>query len=42
MKMGQVLGRLKKILARVTTDHESGQTIIKGMGELHLEIWLIE
>ena len=23
---------------RVTTDHESGQTIIKGMGELHLEI----
>ncbi len=23
---------------RVTTDHETGQTIIKGMGELHLEI----
>jgi elongation factor G len=23
---------------RVTSDHESGQTIIKGMGELHLEI----
>src|SRR5438045_8176750 len=23
---------------RVTPDHESGQTIIKGMGELHLEI----
>ena len=23
---------------RVSTDHESGQTIIKGMGELHLEI----
>jgi elongation factor G len=23
---------------RVTTDHESGQTILKGMGELHLDI----
>jgi elongation factor G len=23
---------------RVSTDHESGQTIIKGMGELHLDI----
>src|SRR6202040_2981898 len=23
---------------RVSVDHESGQTVIKGMGELHLEI----
>ena len=23
---------------RVSTDHESGQTILKGMGELHLDI----
>jgi elongation factor G len=37
-------GRLWRALAsedpsfRVSVDHESGQTIIKGMGELHLEI----
>ena len=39
-KMGQALGRLAQEdpSFRVTTDHESGQTIIKGMGELHLEI----
>ena len=38
--MGQALGRLAQEdpSFRVTTDHESGQTIIKGMGELHLEI----
>ena len=39
-KMGQALSRLAQEdpSFRVTTDHESGQTIIKGMGELHLEI----
>jgi len=39
-KMGAALGRLAQEdpSFRVTTDHESGQTIIKGMGELHLEI----
>jgi elongation factor G len=39
-KMGQALGRLAQEdpSFRVTTDHESGQTIIKGMGELHLDI----
>jgi len=39
-KMGQALGRLaaEDPSFRVTTDEESGQTIIKGMGELHLEI----
>ena len=39
-KMGVALGRLAREdpSFRVTTDHESGQTIIKGMGELHLEI----
>ena len=38
-KMGQALGRLAQEdpSFRVTTDHESGQTIIKGMGELHLK-----
>src|SRR5918996_515252 len=39
-KMGVALSRLAREdpSFRVTTDHESGQTIIKGMGELHLEI----
>jgi len=39
-KMGQALARLaaEDPSFRVTTDHESGQTVIKGMGELHLEI----
>jgi elongation factor G len=39
-KMGTALARLaaEDPSFRVTSDHESGQTIIKGMGELHLEI----
>ncbi len=39
-KMGMALNRLAQEdpSFRVTTDPESGQTIIKGMGELHLEI----
>ena len=39
-KMGVALGRLaaEDPSFRVTSDMESGQTIIKGMGELHLEI----
>jgi elongation factor G len=39
-KMGQALGRLatEDPSFRVSIDHESGQTVIKGMGELHLEI----
>ncbi|CAN5328328.1 elongation factor G [soil metagenome] len=39
-KMGIALNRLAREdpSLRVSTDHESGQTIIKGMGELHLEI----
>ena len=39
-KMGEALGRLAREdpSFRVTTDEESGQTIIKGMGELHLDI----
>ena len=39
-KMGQALARLAQEdpSFRVNTDEESGQTIIKGMGELHLEI----
>ncbi|MEB3702728.1 Elongation factor G [Candidatus Bealeia paramacronuclearis] len=39
-KMGLALSRLatEDPSFRVSTDHESGQTIIKGMGELHLEI----
>jgi elongation factor G len=39
-KMGNALARLasEDPSFRVAVDHESGQTIIKGMGELHLEI----
>ncbi|HZV20463.1 MAG TPA: elongation factor G, partial [Hyphomicrobiales bacterium] len=39
-KMGMALSRLAQEdpSFRVSTDPESGQTIIKGMGELHLEI----
>ena len=39
-KMGTALHRLAQEdpSFRVSMDHESGQTIIKGMGELHLEI----
>ncbi|WP_137940217.1 elongation factor G [Chitinivorax sp. B] len=39
-KMGLALGRLAREdpSFRVRTDEESGQTIISGMGELHLEI----
>ena len=39
-KMGVALSRLaaEDPSFRVTSDQESGQTIIKGMGELHLEI----
>ncbi len=39
-KMGMALNRLAQEdpSFRVSTDQESGQTIIKGMGELHLEI----
>ncbi len=39
-KMGVALSRLaaEDPSFRVSTDHESGQTIIKGMGELHLDI----
>ena len=39
-KMGIALGRLAQEdpSFRVSNDEESGQTIIKGMGELHLEI----
>ncbi|MGL4485946.1 MAG: elongation factor G [Yersinia sp. (in: enterobacteria)] len=39
-KMGMALGRLAKEdpSFRVWTDEESGQTIIAGMGELHLDI----
>ncbi|TAL03649.1 MAG: elongation factor G, partial [Rhodospirillaceae bacterium] len=39
-KMGMALARLaaEDPSLRISTDHESGQTILKGMGELHLEI----
>jgi elongation factor G len=39
-KMGVALARLAQEdpSFRVSTDHESGQTILKGMGELHLDI----
>jgi elongation factor G len=39
-KLGLALNRLAQEdpSFRVSVDHESGQTIIKGMGELHLEI----
>jgi elongation factor G len=39
-KMGVALARLatEDPSFRVSVDHESGQTVIKGMGELHLEI----
>ncbi|MGH7087879.1 MAG: elongation factor G, partial [Stellaceae bacterium] len=39
-KMGTALARLatEDPSFRVSVDHESGQTIIQGMGELHLEI----
>jgi len=39
-KMGTALGKLAQEdpTFRVHTDHETGQTLISGMGELHLEI----
>lgn len=39
-KMGMALARLadEDPTFRMSTDHETGQTIIKGMGELHLEV----
>ncbi|NDF13283.1 MAG: elongation factor G, partial [Proteobacteria bacterium] len=39
-KMGVAIGRLvsEDPSLRVQVDHETGQTVLKGMGELHLEI----
>jgi elongation factor G len=39
-KMGVALARLAQEdpSFKVTTDHETGQTVLKGMGELHLDI----
>jgi elongation factor G len=39
-KLGVALAKLASRTrpSRVSTDHESGQTILKGMGELHLDI----
>ena len=39
-KMGMAIARLvaEDPSLRVMTDHETGQTLLKGMGELHLEI----
>jgi elongation factor G len=41
-KMSEALGRLVKEdpTFHVTSNHETGQTIIQGMGELHLEIMI--
>ena len=43
-KMGIALSRLAQEdpSFQVNTDHETGQTIIAGMGELHLKFWLTE
>ncbi len=39
-RMGQALGRLaaEDPSFKVSVDHETGQTVLKGMGELHLDI----
>ena len=39
-KMGEALQKISKgrSFLQITSDTESGQTIIKGMGELHLDI----